>query len=170
MVPYLAGLSKKERDGSTIDYSFELEKKMLHQLHGGPMGAHLREAKTLRKLWEHFYSPGHAEDVNKWCSTSDLCKQRKHPTPWNKATQVGVHSGYPMQMVATNILGPLPETLAGNSHVLVVADYFTHWVETISIANQEATTAAERLVKYSATIPPRSNFTQTRAISSSHSS
>lgn len=114
-------------------------------MHGGPTGAHLREAKTLGKLRERFYWPGHAEDV-KWCSTCELCEQRKHPTPRNRAPLVSVHTGYPMQKVATNILGPLPETLGGNSYVLVVADYFTCWVEAFPIPNQEATTVARKLV------------------------
>jgi transposase InsO family protein len=51
-----------------------------------------------------------------------------------------------MQRVATDILGPLPETPSGNSYVLVVADYFTRWVEAFPIPNQEATTVARKLV------------------------
>ena len=51
-----------------------------------------------------------------------------------------------MQRVATDILGPLPETSTGNSYILVVADYFTRWVEAFPIPNQEATTVAEKLV------------------------
>ena len=121
-------------------------KEILHQLHGGPMGAHLGEAKTLGKLRERFYWPGHVEDVKKWCSSCELCEQRKNPTPRNKAPLVSIHTGYPMQRVATDILGPLPETQAGNSYVLVVADYFTRWVEAFAIPNQEATTVARKLV------------------------
>jgi len=121
-------------------------KEILHQLHGGPMGAHLGEAKTLGKLRERFYWPGHVEDVKKWCSSCELCEQRKNPTPKNKAPLVSIHTGYPMQRVATDILGPLPETQAGNSYVLVVADYFTRWVEAFAIPNQEATTVARKLV------------------------
>ena len=117
-------------------------KEILH-LHGGPTGAHVGEAKTLGKLRERFYWPGDAEDVRKWCSTCEMCEQRKHPTPRNRAPLVGVHTGYPMQRVATDILGPLPESLGGNSYVLVVADYFTRWVEAFPIPNQEATTLQE---------------------------
>ena len=51
-----------------------------------------------------------------------------------------------MQRVATDILRPLPETQSGNSYVLVVADYFTQWVEAFAIPNQEATTVAMKLV------------------------
>ena len=122
-------------------------KEILQQLHGGPMGAHLGEAKTLGKLRERFYWPGHGEDVKEWCSSCELCEQRKNPNPRNRAPLVSVHTGYPMQRVATDILGPLPETQSGNSYVLVVADYFTRWVEAFPIRNQEATTVAKKLVE-----------------------
>ncbi len=51
-----------------------------------------------------------------------------------------------MQMVAMDLFGPLPESDAGNSYVLVVGDYFTMWMEAYAIPNQEATTVAKKLV------------------------
>ena len=45
-----------------------------------------------------------------------------------------------------DIMGPLPESAAGNSYILVVADYFTRYVEAYPIPNQEATTVATKLV------------------------
>ena len=141
---------KFEQEGKGVTHQWivpqGLRKEILHQLHGGPTGAHFGEAKTLGKLRERFYWPGHAEDVRKWCSACEMCGQRKHPTPRNRAPLVGVHTGYPMQRVATDILGPLPESLGGNSYILVVADYFTRWVEAFPIPNQEATTVARKLV------------------------
>ena len=59
---------------------------------------------------------------------------------------MSIMTGYPMQVVAMDILGPLPESPAGNTHVLVVADYFTQWTEAYAIPNQEATTVAQKLV------------------------
>ena len=53
------------------------------------------------------------------------------------APLVGVHTGYPMQTVATDILRPLPEPLGGKSYVLV-ANYFTQGVEAFSMPNREA--------------------------------
>ena len=51
-----------------------------------------------------------------------------------------------MQTVAIDILGPLPESEAGNSYVLVAGDYFTRWMEAYPIPNQEAVTVARVLV------------------------
>ena len=49
-------------------------------------------------------------------------------------------------MVAIDILGPLPVTLAGNKYILVAADYFSKWIEAYAIPNQEATTIARKLL------------------------
>lgn len=51
-----------------------------------------------------------------------------------------------MERLAMDILGPLPLTPCGNRYVLVVTDYFTKWMESYAIPNQEAATVAEKLV------------------------
>ena len=51
-----------------------------------------------------------------------------------------------MQRVAVDILGPLPVTSMGNKYILVMADYFTKWVEAFPMPNMEATTVARTVV------------------------
>ena len=68
------------------------------------------------------------------------------PNPKHRAPLVSVQAGYPMQMVATDILGPLPEFSSGNSYILVAADYFIRWVEAYPILSQEAVVVARKLV------------------------
>ena len=51
-----------------------------------------------------------------------------------------------MQIIAMDILGPLPESDAGNSYILVVGDYYTRLMEASPIPNQESTTVATKLV------------------------
>ena len=50
-----------------------------------------------------------------------------------------------MQLVAADILGPFPESDAGNMYILVAGDYFTRWMEVYPIPNQEAVTVARKL-------------------------
>lgn len=50
-----------------------------------------------------------------------------------------------MQVVAVDVMDPLPESPSGNSYVLVASDYFTKWVEVYAIPNQEASTVAQKL-------------------------
>jgi len=51
-----------------------------------------------------------------------------------------------MQIIATDLVGPLPESGNGNQYILVVADYFTRWVEGFALPSQEANTVATKLV------------------------
>ena len=39
-----------------------------------------------------------------------------------------ITAGYPTQVTAVDLLGPLPESKNGNRYVLVVEDYFSHWM------------------------------------------
>ena len=57
-----------------------------------------------------------------------------------------ITAGYPTQVMAVDLLGPLPESEKGNSYVMVVGDYYTRWMEALAIPNQEASTVAEKLV------------------------
>ena len=90
--------------------------------------------------------PGLTTDVKNWCRTCATCAARKTPIPRRQANLHTVPSGYPMQVVAVDILGPLPEMPSGNRYILVAADYFTRWTEAYAIHNQEAITVAKKLV------------------------
>ena len=51
-----------------------------------------------------------------------------------------------MQLVATDIVGPFPESTLGNSYILVAIDYFTCWVGAYPIPCQEASMVVKKLV------------------------
>ena len=122
-----------------------LREEVLQELHAGVTGGHLGEEKTLSRLRERLYWPGCAQSVSDWCRTCATCATRKSSAPKRKAPLETVAAGYPMQVVAVDILGPLPETEQGNRYVLVAGDYFTKWVESYAIPDQEATTVAQKL-------------------------
>ena len=123
-----------------------LRQETLQELHKGVVGGHLGFEKTLEKVKERFYWPGQYKDVQEWCWTYAICAARKTPTPKPKAALQPVSVGYPMELVAIDILGPLPQSEAGNIYILVVGDYFTKWMEAYPILNQEAETVAKKLV------------------------
>ena len=97
-------------------------------------------------LRECFYWPGQWNDVQNWCKTCSTCATRKTLGPKRQAPLGTICAGYPMQVVAVDIMGPLPETEAGNSYILVAGDYYSRWMEAYPILNQEAVTVAQKLV------------------------
>ena len=52
-----------------------------------------------------------------------------------------------MDRIAIDVCGPIPVTDRGNVRCLVIADYFTKWVEAYALPNQEADTVSEVPVK-----------------------
>ena len=85
---------------------------------------------------------GYHGDVSNWCRTCLAYAQKKTPAPKNRAPMQSIKIGSHLQLVAVDIVGPLPESENGNIHILVVSDYFTRWAEAYPIPNQEATTVA----------------------------
>ena len=123
-----------------------LREEVLFDIHEGPLGGHFGDDNMLERLKERYYWPGHHNDVTRWCRNWGTCATRKTPAPKAKAPLKSIMTGHPMQLVAMDIMGPLPESPTGNTHVLVVADYFTRWTEAYAIPNQEAITVAQKPV------------------------
>ena len=71
---------------------------------------------------------------------------RKNPPKTRHGALQSIRTGYPMQMVAADIMGPLPASKNGNRYILVASDYFTRWIEAYAIPNQGAITVARKLV------------------------
>ena len=123
-----------------------MRENVLEESHAGSMGGHLGEARTLNRVKEKYFWPGHANSVREWCRTCSNCAARKSPTQKQRGALQSVRTGYPLEMVAADIMGPLPTSKQGNRYILVVSDYFTRWVEAYAIPNMEATTVAQKLI------------------------
>ena len=119
---------------------------LLEALHSSIRGGHFGTSKTLAKVRECFYWVGQRKDVAAWCSGCLSCATRKPPPAKLRAPLQLDPAVRPLQRVAMDIMGPLPETSRGNKYILVIADYFTKWSEAYPIPNMEAITVAKCLV------------------------
>ena len=109
---------------------------------------HLGGNKTFKHLQERFYWPGYSSDAQEWCRLCQNCAARKNPPQHARGPLQNIRAGYPMQIVATDIMGPFPTSKSGNKYILATSDYFTRWVEPFAIPNQEAITVPKTLMDH----------------------
>ena len=123
-----------------------LKEEVMYGVHEGIGGRHLGVEKSVTKLKERFYWPGHYNDIQSWCANCNSCIAQKTAPPHHRAPLQPVRVAYPLEMVAVDIMGPLPKNENGNCYILVAEDYFTKWLEAWAIPNQEAKTVAQKLL------------------------
>ena len=109
---------------------------------------------TLIDVREKFYWVGCSQAIENWCRHCHLCATRKGPHKRKIGPAQIYLSGAPMERVAIDILGPLPETDQANRYLLVAVDYFTKWPGVYPLPNQvylrlERLTLLERLKLFS---------------------
>jgi len=80
----------------------ELQEAVLTEVHEGISGGNLGKDKTLHRLKERFYWPGHYNDVQEWCSTCASCATRKSILQAARAPLGTIRAGYPTQIIAVD--------------------------------------------------------------------
>ncbi len=86
------------------------DEEIIRQIHGGDTGGHLGAKKTVHKMKEQYYWPGHWNYVKLFCKTCTACNTQKGTTARPCVPLQSVQAGYPMQLVAMDIVGPFPES------------------------------------------------------------
>jgi len=118
-----------------------LRDELLQSFHSDPGGGHFGAEKTLSSLKRRFYWPGMKGDVRTHILACAPCAISKSATT-SKAPLQSVIAGYPNEIVAMDLVGPLPTTRHGNSYILVCQDYFTRWPAAFPLPNMTAATVA----------------------------
>ena len=122
-------------------------KEILQQAHGERWTAHLGVKRTMAHLHERYFWHDMRTDVRSWLAQCGVCVRAKGPAGrTRKNSMTIVRSGTPVERIAIDMYGPLPETARGNSKILVITCNFTKWVEAYALPDETAETIAEALV------------------------
>ena len=114
--------------------------------HSLTTASHRGVRKTLSALQSRYYWPRLTLAVHRLVARCHFCGSKK---TWGRKRRAPFKQyvvGAPMERIAIDIIGSLPETPRRNKFVLVVSDYFSKGTESYPIPNQAATTVAELLV------------------------
>uniref|UniRef100_A0A8C5PP86 Gypsy retrotransposon integrase-like protein 1 n=1 Tax=Leptobrachium leishanense TaxID=445787 RepID=A0A8C5PP86_9ANUR len=123
--------------------------ELLRLAHDIPLAGHLGQKKTRHRLARAFFWPRLSEDTREYCRTCPVCqktgkagdhpKAPLHPMPIIQE---------PFSRVAVDIIGPLPRPSAtGKRYILTVVDYATRYPEAVALANIQADTVADALLR-----------------------
>ena len=92
---------------------------------------------------QRFYWSGTCEDCNNWVAKCDEYTKVKCSPCRPRAPLGEMLMGAPLDRLATDILGPFPESTRGNKYILAITDYFTKWVDIFAVPDQTAVTCVE---------------------------
>ena len=123
-----------------------LKNDVLQKLHDSPTAGHLGIDRTVAAVKSRFYWYGFKTDVQSYIHRCNLCTRRKTSPKRLRAPLQQYLVGEPMERIAIDISGKWPLSNKKNQYILVVADYFTKYVECYPLPNQEASTVANVLV------------------------
>ena len=122
--------------------------KVLQQVHDSLLGGHLGQKRWERKHNRGSHRSGIWEDRNNWVTKCSECARVKVLPKRPMAPLSEMLVGAPLYRLATDILGPFPESTQGSKYVLAVTDYFMKWVEIFAIPDQSVVTCTEVIPDY----------------------
>jgi len=120
--------------------------KILAYLHNGVAGGHLGAKKLIAKMKPRFFWEGMVVDAKRWCNACKQCRQRKSVQNKNAGVPQQMPQGLVVgQIVAIDIVGPLPITARNNRYIVTIMDTYSRFVAAVPVENISADTVAMAL-------------------------
>jgi transposase InsO family protein len=117
-----------------------VQDEVLAACHDHAWAGHLGFARTLQRAQRYCYWPTMRKDTMAYVSKCVACSRRQGQESERGLPLGHVQAAHPLEVVAMDVLGPLPETDHGNKYLLVISDYFTRFVVACALPNQQAAT------------------------------
>lgn len=123
-------------------------KYILELCHDSKFAGHLGYEKTRDRIVDRFYWPNQLEDIKQYVKACQSCQRNKDPKHKNRAELTPLRPLRPLELVTTDILGPLPITKKRSQNVLAVIDHFTKYVEIFALKTMNAEEVADKLLQF----------------------
>ena len=120
---------------------------LLELAHSGLVSGHFGVKKTYSKLSRHFIWPRMWVEVKEFCRTCGGCQKAARNTNARAPLQPLPCIGEPFQLVAFDLVGPLPRSAGGHRYILTMMDMFTKYPEAIPLKKVDNETVLEAMLE-----------------------
>jgi transposase InsO family protein len=139
-------LKSPERQVHQLVVPHILQKEIFSLLHGNVMAGHNGWKKIYDQASRSCYWPNMREDIKRWVQNCKACVLSKKASEQHRAPMGTTQAGYPLERVALDVMGPLPES-NGYAYILVIVDYFSKFCEAYPLRRHTARSVADKFVQ-----------------------
>src|ERR1700754_3182431 len=116
--------------------------------HTHKMAGHMGLKKTYERISQRYFWFGMYADIKEWVKLCRVCGASKGiPNERLGIPHSHIYTSAPFEVVAADLVGPLPITKSGNRWLLVFTDHFSKWVEVFAIPDGTAPYIAKHYVE-----------------------
>ena len=116
----------------------EHRREVLHECHDDSTAGHLGREKTFARVALRYYWPRYYAETQEYVRNCETCQRHKVEQRAPAGLMGRRVVDKPWQVVAGDIIGPLPRTSKGFEYILVFQDLFSRWAEASPIRKANA--------------------------------
>jgi hypothetical protein len=145
----ISGLALEDEVCPEEEISPEKKKQILYEFHDAPMAGHRGMNCTYKAVKSNYSWPNMKQEVEDCVRRCKSCQTNKILGPRGKAPmEISTTARQPFEKCCLDIVGPLPETQAGNKYILTFQYELSKFLIATPIARQDAETVSKEFVKH----------------------
>ena len=122
--------------------------KILSYFHTANAFHHQGINRTTHTIRQHFFWPDIRAAVQAFVGKCHHCKLSNAKQEAAKGKRGGIITEKPFEMIACDLVGPLPLTASNHRYILTIMDKYTRYVEAIPLQEITATTVAQAIIDH----------------------
>ena len=87
-------------------------------------------------------------DVDLFIKSCEQCQQSSNAKYTKNAHLIPIITNKPLEIITSDIMGPIKTSKIGNKYILCIVDHFTKWVDIHAKPEGEALTVAKKLMLF----------------------
>lgn len=106
----------------------------INLIHGTKLGGHLGLNRTVELVIDRAFRPGLRQDIARVVMECHVCQVAKKFGKQSRQALQPLKAEKPLELITSDIVGPLPTTPRGNKYIIVVCDHFSKWTQAYPLA------------------------------------